>query len=426
MATATAASSDLRRGQAPGRPYMYRQGPPGSSRLGGAQTRAPPSDSGISNVAVSHHWRVQPWRDAQKHMRLRPGDQLFAARTDNVNPAYNRKVITNHAGLNEILRDGRRHARESIEASAEDGSHRHHMLQLQQFDGIRATPGKDDPRSGEPGYRRYTPADGDLGPDQRAAQLSYERTARGYVPSEAEIWNYEHGETADVPPEQRQSESEQLKEILDKYTMTLSSQKYFEDELAVLVERDNARERVLQVYNRYKMTHARYLTRRGITAHWNYLGTTISTTMGKGGQLANARPDLSVNAAMHGHAFATNLWDNGLRALEDKLYLILRARRRMESPDTPGSVADGAPFELVPWVGKNRKIPGMADLAYYDLGGNLVFGKAFYVGITKYDTDDTRPLGVRLTAAGLRDTAFSRAADALAALDRVEINVRMS
>lgn len=441
---ATPASLGLYQAPVPGTSYLHASPSPAASRLGGQPSRVP-SDAGASNAVVSHHWVAVPWRNGEERL-LTNGMQLFGARAETLNKKVERRNLVSHALLNQILRDGFAHYRNMVKAQRDPDAHAYASsvspFRMQELDNIRPGPanvgaaqttgnpraleGVTTPTSYFAASQQYYDR------DRVVALLDYEADAyegREYVPDERTIWRAERAEqrATRMPKSLLVGESDEVRRLLERYRGQLDGnvaqelQSWY-DEVAA---RDEAADRIVREFSRIKTTHARYATREGIETYWNYFGTIVETMAGLTNQIASTAPVTSINAIMHGPAEVLNIWGDDLRAAEDHLYLLLRARRDPANPLEPGSIAKGQPFEIVPYVAKHRQVP-TSELAYYDLGGRLRYGRAWFVGRVRYDTETTRPYGRRVRAAGLHAPAsYHSAVEALATLDLVNVLQRV-
>lgn len=440
----TPSSLGMYMGQSPGTPNL-RMGTTPASRAIGTRPPRVADMSNDSNMPITHHHIAMPWSNREERT-IRPGDQLFAARTTALNANSRRVNMVNLPLLNQILRDGRDHYREMVEAprakvTVGRGTA---ALSMQKIDNIRlanSTAGRSlsgKVPTGRPPAAYFVTPDEGFEQDRVDALLQHEsallgrEAAFGYVPDERTIWQFDladrHATTAG-PEHYAASEAEHVRRQLEKYGTTVSAEwrAALEETLAELQDRDEAAENIVREFSRIKASHARYVTREGFENFWNYLGTVESTLYGQTNAIASTAAGAMVNYDVHGLAEATNIWGNQLRAAEDHLYLIFTARRDPKSPDTPGSIRDGAPFEVSPYVARNRQAPGFGTLAYYDLAGHKRYGKAWFVGRVRYDTKETRPDGARITAAGLVPSAtYARAVEAGQTLDKVVVLQRVS
>lgn len=435
--TMTPSQLGMYMGTVPATPYLRMGSTPNSTSLGTQPPRRPsPGDD--SNSPITNHGIALPWDDREERSIL-SGQQLFIARVGTLNKNSRALNMVTLPKLNQILRDGRQLYHDVVEApspnTATSGGVGTRALQMRDIDNIRIATGtagrsmNPNKRLGRPPTAYFINPHEGFATDRYRALRAHEKTMAeygelGFVPDERTIWNFD---MADVNSENlpdatfREAESERLRKQLEKYSATVSPElrrnlTQMLDEISV---RDEAATAIVTEYSRNKAADLRYVTREGIENFWNYMGTVVSTLFGQTNAIASTAAAALVNYGVHGPVEATNIWGNGLRALEDHLYLILRARRDPTDPETPGSIRDGQPFEIVPYVARRRQEPTFGALAYYDLAGRKRYGRAWFVGRVRYDVKQTRPENKRRLAWG--EGNYNSAVEATQTLDKIDI-----
>ncbi len=354
----------------PGRPVLFSRPQPGVPNIG-AEPRYRGHDES-NNRSIVARYMVRYWADGSHKLQV-PGDLIMCARTSAEADAHT--TLVNWEKFNQILKIGYERAWREDWPRYDKGHPQEGQIKLP-FPSAK---------TGFLHFSSFETYKGENSHRRESDQLKSILQNNGLM--------------MDLDPQLREHLEEEYHEFLDDETQIIEARNLFSQKKDV------------------KKNGYIYLTKAGIMTVWNFLGALQNTEDDVGEHYNPQRIFAQANVVIQKRARIYNRWNNELKQGQ-RLYMILKRRIKND-----GSYAE---FQLIPWTNINGDIKGephREDLVYYDLNGQMQFGKSFFVGTVYESLLETRLSIKREQSLGINGISLENAHEAKGGLDHIIITL---